>query len=132
MLASSPAIGGIAAYLFEERGISTSTTLTADLNPSILGQQVTFTAAVFSSASGTAGSVSFLDGSTFLANVALDNTGHTAFSTNSLTAGAHSITGDYLPSPLAGFAASTSVALSEVVLIPTSTALTSSANPATL
>ncbi len=46
-------------------------------------------------------------------------------------AGVHSITVAYLPSPSAGFAASTSAALSETVLIPTLTVLASSANPVT-
>jgi hypothetical protein len=132
MRASSPVIGGSTAYLFDELGISTSTTLTADLNPSIVTHQVTFTAAVFSTASGTpSGSVSFFDGGTFLANVALDNMGHAAYPTSSLTAGAHSIIAVYFPSPSAGFAASTSTAVSQSVLQTTSTALTSSANTVT-
>src|SRR6266446_4403221 len=78
-----------------------------------------------------AGSASFFDGSTFLGNVVLDGTGHAAFPTSSLMAGVHSITVAYLPSPSAGFAASTSAALSETVLIPTLTVLASSANPVT-
>jgi YVTN family beta-propeller protein len=132
MQASSPVIGGIAAYLFDELGIPTSTTLTTDLNPALPVQQVTFTAAVFSSTTGTpSGSASFFDGSTFLGNVALDTTGHAAFTTISLTSGVHSITAVYIPSPSAGFAASTSAALSETILTPTSTALTFSAIQAT-
>jgi len=132
MQASSPVIGGITAYLFDELGVSTSTTLTADVNPAIVGQQVTFTATVFSSASGTpSGSASFFDGSSFLGNVALDNTGHAAFPTSLLTAGQHSISAAYFPSPSAGFAASTSTAVNESVLRATSTALTSSGSPTT-
>ncbi len=74
MLASSPVIGGMAAYVFDEEGISTSTTLTADVNPAILGQQVMFTAAVFSSASGRAPHPSSMEArfSEMLCSTALD------------------------------------------------------------
>ena len=128
MPASSPGIGGIAAYLFDELGISTNTALTADVNPASAGQQVTFTAVVFTTTTGTpAGSVSFFDGSTFLGNAAIDNTGHAALQTNSLALGSHSITAAYIPSPAGGFAASTSTAVNESILRATSTALASSA-----
>src|SRR5215469_3364366 len=127
MRASSPVLGGVAAYFFGEQGVSTNTTLIADVNPAAVGQQVTLTAAIFSSASGLpAGSVSFFDGSTFLENVPLDSTGHAMLQTNLLTLGAHFIRAFYLPSPSAGFAASTSAPLNESVLRATSTALTSS------
>ncbi len=128
MRASSPAIGGIAAYVFGELGISTNATLTANVNPAVLGQQVTFTADIFGATTGTpVGSVSFFDGSTFLGNAAIDSTGHAAFQTNSLALGGHSISAAYIPSPSAGFAASTSAVLDEHILLPTSTALASSA-----
>jgi YVTN family beta-propeller protein len=127
MPASNPVIGGIAAYVFDELGISTTTTLTADVNPAIVGQQVTFTAAVFSTTTGTpAGSVSLFDSSVFLGNAAIDNTGHAALQTKSLALGAHSITAAYIPSASAGFAASTSTAVNESILRASSTALVSS------
>ena len=127
MRASSPIVGGIASYLFVEEGASTSTTVTADVNPAIVGNQVTFTAGIISSASGTpAGSVSFFDGASFLENSAIDGTGHAAFQTNSLALGDHSISAAYIPSPLVGFAASTSAVLDERIVRPTSTALASS------
>ncbi len=134
MQASSPVIGDITAYLFEELGISTSTTFAADVNPASFGSTVTFTAAVTTNPSGSTtpgGSLSFFDGSTFLGNVALDNTGHAALQTNLLTVGGHSITAFYVPSTSAGFAASTSTTLDETVnQAASSTALTSSPNPA--
>lgn len=68
MQASSPIIGGITAYLFEELGISTSTTLAADVSPATFGNTVTFTAAVTTNPSSSAipvGSVSFSDGARF-------------------------------------------------------------------
>jgi len=142
MHASSPVIGGITAYLFEEQGISTSTTLTAGVNPAMEGNTVTFTAAVLSSANGTpSGSVSFFDANTdscsscpsgFLGNVVLDNTAHGTFATSSLAVGAHPITAVYFPSPSAGFAASTSTALDETVnQAGSSVTVASSLNPAT-
>src|SRR5260370_665925 len=85
-----------------------------------------------SSSPPPAGSVSFFDGGALLGNVALDTTGHAAFPTNSLASGAHFITTAYVPAPTAGFAAGTEAALTETVnQAASSTALTSSPNPAT-
>ncbi len=94
-------IGGITAYLFEELGISTSTTLAAGVNPS---------------STIPSGSVSFFDSSTFLGNVALDTAGQAVFPTSTVSAGVRSITAFYVPSTSAGFAASTSTALNETIL----------------
>ncbi len=121
MRASSPVIGGVAAYLFAEQGISTSTIVAANVNPVNIAKMVTFTASVTANPSSStipAGSVSFFDGSTFLGNVVLDNTAQAAFASGSLAAGVHSINGAYLPSASSGFAASTSAALTETVNAP--------------
>ena len=71
--------------------------LSSSLNPSELGQSVTFTAKV-----GTAqgrpvptGTVTFRDAAATLATVALDNSGKASFATASLAIGNHSITAAY-------------------------------------
>jgi hypothetical protein len=121
MRASSPVIGGVAAHLFAEQGISTGTIIAANVNPVSIGNVVTLTAAVTTNPSSSTipkGSVSFFDGSAFLGNVALDNTAHAVFPTGSLAVGVHSINGAYLPSASSGFAASTSAVLIETINAP--------------
>jgi len=75
----------------------TSTAVTSSLNPSNLGQSVTFTATVSSSAGGTpTGTVQFKDGGTNLGAAApLNASGVAQFTTSALTAGSHTITADY-------------------------------------
>ncbi|MCK9915212.1 Ig-like domain repeat protein [Microbacteriaceae bacterium K1510] len=91
--------------------VTSATTLTSSLNPSALGQAVTFTATV----SGTTptGTVTFKDGATTLGTGTLNGAGQTTFATSSLTVGAHSITAVY--SGDANNAASTSAALTQAV-----------------
>ena len=89
----------------------TSTELSSSANPSVFGQAVTFTAIVTPGAgSGSAplglrsvavpqqvvedGSVTFSDGGTVLATVAVEG-GQTTFTTSSLSAGAHTITATF-------------------------------------
>jgi len=73
---------------------NTTTTLTSDVNPSVHGQPVTFTATVTPVPDG--GTVTFKDGATVLGSVAVDTgTGKANFSTNSLSVGSHSITAEY-------------------------------------
>ena len=106
----------------------TTTTLASSLNPSLFGQEVTFTAQV-SSASGTpTGTVIFSDGSTQLGSATLVN-GSASLSTSLLTAGLHAITAAYQVS--LKFDASTSSPFSQVVnMAATTTSLVSSPNPA--
>jgi hypothetical protein len=88
-----------------------STTVVSNLNPSVVGQQVTFTATVSTSGSPT-GTVTFKSGATTLGTVGL--TGNSAsLSTSALPAGTHIIKAVY--SGDATFAASTSPGLSQVV-----------------
>ena len=105
---------------------STTTALTSSLNPSALGQQVTFTATV-SPSSGPTGTMQFFDGVNSLGTAALSG-GSASLTTSALTAGPHSITASY--SGNANFAGSTSSALSHTVsAVGTATALTSSLDP---
>jgi Big-like domain-containing protein/peptidase M28-like protein len=74
----------------------TTTTVTSSPNPSVFSQAVTFTATVTSSGGVPVGTVTFTEGSTVLAsNVAVDGSGHAAFSTASLAVGSHTITASF-------------------------------------
>lgn len=109
----------------------TTTALTSSVNPSVTGRPVTFTAKVSVVAPGTGtptGSVTFMDGATPLATVALDATRQATLTTSSLAVGAHPITAVYGGD--AGFATSTSPVLTETIgKAATKTTVTSSASP---
>jgi sugar lactone lactonase YvrE len=105
-------------------GVS-STTVASNVNPVASGQSVTFTATVTPGAA--TGNVQFYDGQNSLVVVALSG-GTASYSTSALTAGTHSITGNYLGS--SGYAPSFSNTLAEVVKTNSSVALTSAPNPA--
>src|SRR5207245_8710427 len=97
---------------------STTTTVTSSLNPSVVGQSVTFTAtvAIVSPGAGTpTGTVNFLDGTTVIGSGTLSATAPftATFSTTSLAAGTHSITAQYLGDT--NFNGSTSAVLTEIV-----------------
>jgi predicted extracellular nuclease len=79
------------------------TTLTSSVNPSGLGQPVTFTATVsLPGGASTEGSVTFREGATVLAGpIALDASGHASFTTASLGLGNHTISADYSGTALA-------------------------------
>ena len=83
---------------------STTTTVTSDLNPSNIGDSVTFTATVTTSGSNTpTGTVTFKDGNTQLGTGILGgpvgngviNSASATFTTSSLLAGTHAITAAY-------------------------------------
>jgi len=65
--------------------------VTSSLNPSTVGQAVTFTA---TAPSGATGNITFLDGSTVIGTGALSN-GATSMTTSTLTVGSHTITVSY-------------------------------------
>ena len=113
---------------------ATTTSLTSSLNPAVLGQSVTFTATVSTSAIGTpTGSVTFKDGNTTLGtqSIALVAGQYQAtFTTSSLSVASHSITAIYGGD--ANFSTSTSHSLSESISKDaTTTTVSSSANPGT-
>jgi hypothetical protein len=107
--------------------VATSTTLKADINPAVFGEAVTLTATV-SAAMGTAtGTVTFLDGTKILGEVALDPNGQARLLVT-LAPGAHSLTASF--AGIEPFTASTSAALSETVhRSHTTTALTAEVDP---
>jgi len=89
---------------------ATTTTVVSSVNPSSVGQPVTFTATV--SGAAPTGTVQFFDGATSLGSGSLSGS-VAALATSSLTAGTHSITANYGGN--ASNAPSTSPALSQVV-----------------
>ena len=98
---------------------TTSTTLSSSVNPSSVGQAVTFTATVTGASGTPTGTVTFFDGGTAIGTATLA-AGAASFTTSSLTLGAHNITASYGGS--AGSAASTSSALTQIVQIPADSA----------
>ncbi len=111
---------------------STTTTLVSSLNPSVVGQAVTFTATVSSSAGAPPNgeTITFKNGSSILGTAPL-SAGAASLTTSSLAAGIYTITATY-PGD-ATFAASTSPGLRQVVnsttKSATATTLVSSLNP---
>jgi hypothetical protein len=100
--------------------VSTTTTLVSSVNPSTLGQAVTFTATVTpTSGTGTpTGMVTFLDGTTTLGSGTLSS-GKATFTTSTLALGTHAITASY--SGDTSFGSSTSTVLSQTVNKATTT-----------
>jgi parallel beta-helix repeat protein len=112
--------------------LPTTSVLTITPSTSTYGSTVTLSAAVSPSTPpghGTpAGSVTFYDGTTSLAVVALDASGDASFS-SSLAIGTHTLTAVYAGNTT--YSASTSAIASEtIVAIPTTTTLSVSPNPA--
>jgi hypothetical protein len=91
---------------------TSSTSVASSLNPSTLGNPVTFTARVRSSGGTPAGTVTFKDGSTTLGTGTLSSR-KANLTTSAVSVGTHSITAVYGGST--DFSGSTSPALSQVV-----------------
>ncbi len=105
----------------------TATTITSNLNPSVVGQSVTFTAMVSSSGGVPTGTVKFMSGTATLGNATLSN-GVASFSYTFSSAGTQTITAVYSGDP--NFLGSTSSPLQQVVNQAASTTmLTSNLNP---
>ena len=93
---------------------ATATTLASDNNPSIYGENVTFTATITSGTPGAiTGTVTFYDGATVIGTDATIVGGVATFTTNSLLVGSHPITAVYGGN--ATYATSTSAVLDQVV-----------------
>ena len=109
-----------------------ATTLTSSLNPSIVGQSVTFTAAVTPAGGDPTptGTVQFaVDGVTTGSAVTLDGSGRATDTEAALTVGTHSVTTTFTPT--SAYTGSTTATLTQTVqpFVNGSTALTSSLNP---
>jgi alpha-tubulin suppressor-like RCC1 family protein len=106
---------------------STTTTLGADINPSVPGESVTFTATVSSTGGTPTGTITFKDRATTLGPGTLSG-GSAALSTSALSAGSHTITAVYNGDD--NFATSESSGLTQTVAkLATTTALSASPNP---
>ena len=105
---------------------ATAVALGSSVNPSTLGQNVTLTATVTSSAGTPSGSVTFYDGSTVLGSGNL-SAGVASLSTTGLSVGTHALTAVYSGST--SYAGSTSAMVNEVVN-PLTTTTTLQASPA--
>ncbi len=91
---------------------SSTTSVASSLNPSNVGQKVTFTATVTSPTATPTGTVKFMDGSTELGTGTLKK-GKATYSTSSLSEGSHNITAVYAGT--ADITGSTSPVLVQVV-----------------
>jgi hypothetical protein len=97
---------------------ATTSAVRADINPSVFGQPVNFTASVRPTPPPAGvglptGSVTFMDGATTLGTATVDATAHATFSTAALAHGNHAITAVY--SGDGNFSGSTSIAWGETV-----------------
>ncbi len=111
---------------------ASTTALSASANPSTYGKPVTFTAKVTSGVAGTiTGTVSFKNGATLLATVAVNCSGVGTYTTTAtaLVAGAHTITATYNGDTL--HLTSTHSVTETVNKAAATTAVTSSLNPST-
>jgi hypothetical protein len=119
------------AVLYQQviSGYSVSASLTSSLNPSITGQNVTFTATITSTNGTPTGTIQFTDNGNTLGTQPLNASGAATFSTSTLTVGSHNITATYIPT---GSFAGTSVNITQIVNAVTNTVnVTSSLNPST-
>ena len=110
----------------------TSTKVVSSATPSVPGESVTFMATAAALPVGGVtpdGSVTFMDGTTILANVVLNGSAMAAYTTATLAAGTHPITSMYGGNAAKDILGSTSLTLNQQVLRPTTNTLTSSQNP---
>ena len=109
--------------------VTSQVALTSSLNPSAPGQVVTFTATVTGSSGGIpTGTVTFTVDGVVGSPIVLNGSAQASFSTSTLSSGQHQILANY--SGDATFPSSVSAPLQQVIGVPTTTALTSSLNPA--
>lgn len=132
--ASNPvfaASNGSTVQVVQTGATPTTTTVSSSPNPSVFGQSVTFTATVTSGSGVPVGSVTFTEGSTVLAsNVAVDGSGHAAFSTSALAVGSNTITASFTGGTGWGNSSGSDSASPQVVnKDATTTTIGSSANP---
>ena len=124
---------GSNASFVQTVNVDTQTTLTSSLNPSTVGQSVTFTAAVSSSfiknGPTPTGTVQFaIDGINAGGPVTLDSNGKATDTATGLTVDPHTITVTYAPT--GAFLSNTGATLTQTVNpLVTQTTLTSSLNP---
>ncbi len=120
----------IGAYEYQDPAtVPTTTALTSSANPSVVGQQVTYTATVAPAPDG--GTVSFQDGGSPIGGCGsqpLDSSGRATCQVSYPSTGTHTISAVYSGDP--GYVGSSSATVTQTVTKVSSTALASSANPA--
>jgi len=129
--AGSNTVGVLLGNTNVQGSIITTTTLVSSLNPSFIGQRVSFMATVSSTigAPPNGETVTFADSNVVIGTGAIAG-GVTTFSTSRLKTGTHAIKATYIGD--ATFKKSSSSVVKQVVnLYTTTTALTSSPNPST-
>jgi hypothetical protein len=111
----------------------TSVVLTSSVNPSTVGQLVTFTATVTAPVGGVppTGTVTFFDGNTALGTPTLNAGGVAIFTTSTLANGVHQMTAVYNGNAGTQVQPSTSNTVSQDVQAPSTIAVVSSLNPST-
>ncbi len=109
-------------------GNTTSTGIASSLNPSVVGQSVTFTATVTGSGGTPTGTVTFFDGTASLGMITLA-AGKATLSTSALAIGSHSITVQYGGDSNFGGSTSSPALMQVVNGKASGTALISSLNP---
>ena len=110
---------------------ATTTALSSSATTTYAGEAASFTATVTSATGTPTGSVTFTDGTANIGQGTLNGQGVATFSTTTMSVGAHTLTATYGGD--GSYNGSTSASLVHtIVLAPTATGLTSSANPATL
>lgn len=135
LYSGNPTFASSTSTVLTQRVVGTKTSTTAlvsNLNPSIYGHAVTFTATVSSASAPTpTGTVTFMNGTATLGTVALTS-GVAKFTTSAttLSGGSHTIKATYNGD--ATYNVSSKSITQTVNKAATSTKLTSSANPATL
>jgi hypothetical protein len=115
-------LGFAIGYLATQRILadSTSTSLTADVDPSQAGEWVTFSATVVANSTtafgAPSGTVQFaVDGANVGAPVIVDARGHATWATSALKVGTHRVTASYLPGTDSVFLPSTSLEKAQTV-----------------
>ena len=115
---NSPEIGNLTAYLFLVVPVSTTTTLTTDVNPQVQGQPIILTAQINpptpTGGPGRTGTVTFYEGTTVLGVSGIDSNGFATFPTSSLSLGDHTISAAYSGDP--NYGASTSSPLTVTIV----------------
>ena len=80
--------------------LPTTTTVVSSLNPSVVGDTVTFTSTVTKTLGIPLGTVQFFDAGSPLSGLLTLGSGSAQFATSALPAGTHDITAKYVPDPL--------------------------------
>ena len=105
----------------------TTTALAVSANPTVAGQNVTFTANVTSVSQGFSGTVNFLDGGVTIGQGTLSAAGVASYTTNALGLGSHAISAAYAGDT--NHAGSASASVTELVVQGVTVGLQASANP---